>query len=33
MVYPTCAVIGLGGWDEIRHRLKRMHSALLHVDV
>lgn len=33
MVYLTCAVIGLGGWDEIKRGLKRLHSAPLHVDV
>ena len=33
MVHLTCAVIGLGGWGEIMHGLKRQPAAPLHADV
>ena len=33
IVYLTYAVIGLGGWGEIKHGLKQLHSAPLHAYV
>ena len=31
-VYLTYAVIGLGGWGEIKQGLKQLHSVPLHAD-
>ena len=33
MVYLTVAIIGLGGQDEIKRELNRLHGASLHTDV
>jgi len=34
IVYLTFAVIGLGGWGETKHGMKRLHSApLIHADI